>query len=51
LTVYRKGRRRTTELGSVAELRHAVETELAMPRCPVEKAVEALARITGRNSR
>jgi arylamine N-acetyltransferase len=39
----------TTEatLNSLAELRHAVDTQFLMPRCPVERAVEILERING----
>jgi arylamine N-acetyltransferase len=35
-------------LGSVAELRRAVQQELALPRCPIDEAVAVLERLTGR---
>jgi N-hydroxyarylamine O-acetyltransferase len=45
LTVHREGSSRTQELGSMAELRRAVEDDLAMPRCPVDEAIEVLERL------
>ena len=45
---YRGSESRQTTLGSMAELRRAVEDDLAMPRCPVEEAVGILERLTGK---
>jgi arylamine N-acetyltransferase len=35
------------ELGNLAELRSAVASDLAMPRCPVDEAAAVLERLTG----
>jgi arylamine N-acetyltransferase len=42
LTIHRAGQTREVELRSRSELRSAVANELAMPRCPIEAALEAL---------
>jgi arylamine N-acetyltransferase len=44
---YRGSESSQTTLRTMAELRRAVEKDLAMPRCPVEEAVEILERLTG----
>lgn len=49
LTWYSGGETGETRLGSMQELRQAVEQQLAMPRCPVEQAVAVLERVTGRS--
>jgi arylamine N-acetyltransferase len=36
-----------TELANLAELKRAVAVELAMPRCPIERALAAMERISG----
>jgi exopolyphosphatase/pppGpp-phosphohydrolase len=48
--VYRHERQHTTVAGlrNMVELKDAVADECRMPRCPVERAVSALERITGR---
>jgi len=48
LTVHRAGKTTQTELNSLAELKAAVAGTLAMPRCPIETAVEILEQLTGR---
>jgi arylamine N-acetyltransferase len=48
LTYYRGTESKETKLHSMRELRHAVEYDLAMPRCPIEQAVEVLEKVTGR---
>ena len=45
---YRGSESRYTTLSSLAELRSAVAAELAMPRCPVEKAIAVLEQVTGK---
>jgi arylamine N-acetyltransferase len=45
---YRGSESSQTALRNMAELRRAVETDLAMPRCPVEEAVAILERLTGK---
>lgn len=47
LTVRRGKQATQTELTSLLELKEAVATQLAMPRCPIEQAVEVLERLTG----
>lgn len=42
LTIHRAGQTSQRELRDAAELKAAVASELAMPRCPVEAALEAL---------
>ena len=45
---YQGSERSQTTLHSMAELLRAVETDLAMPRCPVEQAVGILEQLTGK---
>jgi arylamine N-acetyltransferase len=47
LTVNRAGAAAVTGLASLAELKEALATELAMPRCPIEPALAVLERLTG----
>ena len=49
LTLYRGTEMEVTTLRSVRELREAVDRQFAMPRCPLERAVEILERITGKS--
>jgi arylamine N-acetyltransferase len=48
LTRYHGSESSQTTLGSMAELRRAMDKDLAMPRCPVEQAVAILDQITGK---
>jgi len=45
---YRGDQSSHTTLGSLAELRSALATEFALPRCPLERAIPVLEQITGR---
>jgi len=47
LTVHRAGASVQTELSHLAELKHAIAVDLAMPRCPIEEALSIMERITG----
>jgi arylamine N-acetyltransferase len=47
LTLHRDGESRVLELRERAELRSAVANELAMPRCPIDEAVDVLERMSG----
>ena len=47
LIVYRGTESRETTINSLAELRYAVDMDMLMPRCPVERAVSVLERLTG----
>jgi arylamine N-acetyltransferase len=47
LTLHRDGESRVLELRNSAELRSVVVDELAMPRCPIEEAVDVLERMSG----
>ena len=49
LTVHRDGESRVLELRNRAELRSAVADELAMPRCPIDEAVNVLERMSGQS--
>ena len=48
LTISRGDRSEQRTLDNLAELRHAVNTEFLMARCPVEEAVSILEHLTGR---
>jgi N-hydroxyarylamine O-acetyltransferase len=48
LTSHRAGRHSETVLRSATDLVSAVTDSLVMPRCPIEKAVRTLERITGK---
>ena len=48
LTYYRGIESKETKLHSMQDLRQAVEQDLAMPRCPIEQAVEVLEQVTGK---
>jgi arylamine N-acetyltransferase len=41
------GKTAITQLESIQELKRAVEDQLGMPRCPVERAIAILERLTG----
>ena len=45
---HQAGRTAITQLESIQELKLAVEDQLAMPRCPVERAIAILERLTGK---
>ena len=45
---YRGSESSYTTLSTLAELRSAVATSLAVPRCPVEKAIAVLEQVTGK---
>ena len=47
LIVYRGAESHETIINSLAELRYAVEMDMLMPRCPVERAVTVLEGLTG----
>jgi arylamine N-acetyltransferase len=49
LTYYRGTESKETKLHSMQDLRQAVEQDLAMPRCPIEQAVEVLEQVTGKH--
>ena len=49
LTIHSGPETRVTELRDRAGLKAAVDTELAMPRAPVERAVEILEQLTGKD--
>ncbi len=48
LTLHNNGESRVIQLRSRSDMRFAVADELAMPRCPVEQALDVLERLTGR---
>lgn len=48
LTLHRAGKTSQSELTTMAELKDVVAGDLAMPRCPIEAAVDILEQITGR---
>jgi N-hydroxyarylamine O-acetyltransferase len=47
LRVHRGTSTTETTLNDMKELRHAVDTQFLLPRCPIEKAVEILERFNG----
>lgn len=47
LTVRTGSQEKQTEITTLEELKSAVATQLAMPRCPIVEAVEILERLTG----
>ncbi len=49
LTVHRGGESQTSNLASMAELRSTAADQLAMPRCPIEEAVDILATLNGQD--
>jgi arylamine N-acetyltransferase len=49
LTIHRDGQSREIQLNSMKEMRDAIDNELQMARCPVEKAIEVLERVNERD--
>jgi arylamine N-acetyltransferase len=49
LTFHGDGQSRVVELRDRSELRSAVANELAMPRCPIDEAVDVLERMSGQS--
>ena len=49
LTLHENGESRAVELSNRLDVGSAVADELAMPRCPVDEAVDVLERMTGRS--
>jgi arylamine N-acetyltransferase len=49
LTLHKDGQSRVVELRDRSELRSAVASELAMPRCPIDEGVDVLERMTGQS--
>ena len=48
LSIHRGGQTVETTLNNMRELRAALASDLAMPRCPIDEAVAALERLTGK---
>jgi arylamine N-acetyltransferase len=49
LTLHKDGKSRVVELRNRSDLRAAVADELAMPRCPIDQAVDVLESLTGQS--
>ena len=47
LFFYKDGQSRKKELQHMEDVEQAVRNDLAMPRCPVVKAIEVLEHVTG----